>query len=48
MQNHRICRDQFLALQSVDLKSRRLVEVERRKFLDDRIEAFDRADIVIS
>jgi hypothetical protein len=47
MQDHRIHRDQLLALEPVDQKSRRLRVVELGQLLLDQIEPLDRAAVVV-
>ncbi|OGI51666.1 MAG: hypothetical protein A3A87_00315 [Candidatus Muproteobacteria bacterium RIFCSPLOWO2_01_FULL_60_18] len=47
MQDHRVGRDQLLALESVDREHRRPGEIERRELLGDGIEPLHRATVVV-
>src|SRR5262249_772212 len=47
VQDHRIHRDQLLALEPVDQKTGRLVEFKLRKLIVDQIEALNRAAVIV-
>src|SRR5262249_31757277 len=47
MQNHRVARDQLLAFETVDHETGRCREIEFGELHRDRIEAIDRATIVV-
>src|SRR5262249_43292150 len=47
MQNHRVARDQLLAFETVDHETRRVREIEFGQLRRDRIEAIDRATVIV-
>src|SRR4029077_11021468 len=47
MEDHRVARDKLLALQTVEHETRRFCEIKLGELRRDRIEAIDRAAIII-